>query len=124
LCHGPKKYIGRIVDAHVQMFVSRPSTKHTSPLMKNEHPELDMSDLLDNDGIAQYQSLIGILQWTITLGRFDVGTAFNDNVRIQNRIKRRAPCLLEENLWLSSPILRWMHMSEDEEAGLLWVAGL
>jgi hypothetical protein len=46
-----------------------------SPLEKNDHPELETSDLLDEDGIVQYQPLIGILQWTITLGRFDVGTA-------------------------------------------------
>ena len=39
------------------------------------HPELDESDLLDADGIRKYQSLIGTLQWTITLGRFDVATA-------------------------------------------------
>ena len=75
LCYGPKKYIGRMVDAYYRMFGSNPSTKYTSPLEKNDHPELDTSDLLDEDGILQYQSLIGILQWTITLGRFDVGTA-------------------------------------------------
>jgi hypothetical protein len=57
------------------MFGSKPSMKHFSPLVKNDHPEIDTSDLLDKDRIAQYQSLIGILQWTITLGRFDVGTA-------------------------------------------------
>jgi hypothetical protein len=75
LCCGPKKCIGRMVDAHTQMFGSRPSMKHTSPLVKNDHPELNTSDLPDKDRIAQCQSLIGILQWTITLGRFDVGTA-------------------------------------------------
>jgi hypothetical protein len=63
LCYEPKKHIGRMVDAHVQMFGSKPSMKHTSPLMKNDHPELDASNLLDHDGIAQHQSLIGILQW-------------------------------------------------------------
>ena len=46
-----------------------------SPLEKNDHPELDDSPLLDQDGIAKYQSLIGTLQWTISLGRFDVATA-------------------------------------------------
>jgi hypothetical protein len=75
LCYGPQKYMGRMVDAYIRMFGSRPSTKHTSPLMKNDHPELDMSNLLDDDRIGQYQPLIGILQWMITLGRFDVGTA-------------------------------------------------
>ena len=59
----------------MRMFGSRPSTKYMSPLEKNDHPELDTSELLDEDGILQCQSLIGILQWTITLGRFDVGTS-------------------------------------------------
>ena len=74
-CYGPKKYITRMSEAYVGMFGSRPSTKHRSPLAKNDHPELNTSDLLDKDGIAQCQSLIGILQWTITLGRFDIGAA-------------------------------------------------
>jgi hypothetical protein len=36
---------------------------------------LDTSPILDEDGIRKCQSLIGTLQWTITLGRFDVATA-------------------------------------------------
>ena len=75
LCYGPRKYIDRMVQAYESLFGTKPSTKYTSPLEKNDHPELDTSDLLDEDGIAQYQSLIGVLQWTITLGRFDIGTA-------------------------------------------------
>ncbi len=42
---------------------------------KNDHPELDTSELLDAYGIRRYQSLIGTLQWTVTLGRFDIATA-------------------------------------------------
>ena len=42
--------------------------------MKSDHPELDESKLPDADGIRMYQSLIGTLQWTITLGRFNVAT--------------------------------------------------
>jgi hypothetical protein len=75
LCHRPKKCISRMVDTHVWMFGFKPSMKHTSPLMKNDHPKFHMSNLLDDDGIAQCQSLIGILQWMITLGRFDTETA-------------------------------------------------
>jgi hypothetical protein len=66
-CYSPKKYITRMADAHVRMFGSQPSTKHRLPPANTDHPELNTSDLLDEDGIAQYQSLIGILQWTITL---------------------------------------------------------
>jgi hypothetical protein len=33
---------------------------------------LDNSEVLDNLGIKHYQSLIGALQWLVTLGRFDI----------------------------------------------------
>jgi hypothetical protein len=57
------------------MFGSKPRTHYTSPLEKNDHPEEDSSDLLDEVGVQQYQSLIGSLQWAISLGRFDITTA-------------------------------------------------
>ena len=47
----------------------------SSPLEKGDHPELDTSELLDPTGVQQYQSLIGSLQWAISLGRFDIATA-------------------------------------------------
>ena len=37
--------------------------------------ELDTSDLLDDEGVRNYQSLIGGLQWCISIGRLDVATA-------------------------------------------------
>ena len=55
--------------------VDIPAMKCSSPLEKNHHPELDDSPLLGVDDIAKYQSLIGALQWAISLGRFDVATA-------------------------------------------------
>jgi len=45
----------------------------TSPI-KNDHPELDTSDLLDDEGIVKYHSLIGALQWVVSIGRFDLMT--------------------------------------------------
>jgi hypothetical protein len=75
LCVGPKKYIERMGLQYQTMFGTKPSTKWSSPLESNDHPELDTSPLLDEDGITKYQSLIGALQWTITLGRFDIGVA-------------------------------------------------
>ena len=76
LCFGPKRYIDRMIDSYVQMFGSKPKQNGcSSPLAHGDHPELDTSELLDMTGISNYQSLIGTLQWTITLGRFDVGTA-------------------------------------------------
>jgi len=42
---------------------------------KGDHPELDESKLLDTEGTVTYQSLIGALQWLISIGCFDVATA-------------------------------------------------
>ena len=75
LAMGPRKYIEQMLDGYEQMFGEKPSTKFHSPLEKNDHPELDTSELLDESGVQQYQSLIGQLQWCISLGRFDIATA-------------------------------------------------
>ena len=75
LCVGPKTYIERLALQYKSMFGVAPTTTYRAPLEKNDHPELDTSSLLNEDGITQYQSLIGAMQWTITLGRFDVSVA-------------------------------------------------
>ena len=75
LCMAPKKYIERMIQSYEQMFGEKPHMNAYSPLEKGDHPELDDSDLLDQTGIQQYQSLIGSLQWAISLGRFDIATA-------------------------------------------------
>ena len=75
LCVGPRKYIERMESAYKTLFGAAPSQKFQSPLEKGDHPELDESPLLDADGMAKYQSLIGTLQWCISLGRFDIATA-------------------------------------------------
>ena len=38
----------------------------------NYHPELDTSPSLDDDKIRLYQSYVGILRWTVELGRIDI----------------------------------------------------
>ena len=75
LCFGPKKYIEKMVDAYLRMFGTKPSAKVTSPLEKNDHPELDTTELLDDHGIAKYQSIVGQCRWAVSLGRFDIATA-------------------------------------------------
>ena len=75
LCVGPRKYIEKMCEEYERLFGMKPKQNVTSPLEKNDHPELDASEILNTDGIKQYQSLIGTLQWTVTLGRFDIATA-------------------------------------------------
>ena len=56
-------------------------TEHTAGNLSKRGRKLipyknyDMSPELDDIGIQQYQSLIGSLQWAVTITRFDVGTA-------------------------------------------------
>ena len=75
LCTKPKKYIAKMMDTYERMFGTTPSTKFSSPLESGDHPELDQSELLDAEGVQKYQSLIGTLQWIISIGRFDIQTA-------------------------------------------------
>ncbi len=53
LCTSPQGYIERLVDKYMQIFGSKPKTVITSPIEKNDHPELHDSEFLDNDGIQQ-----------------------------------------------------------------------
>ena len=75
LCMSPKKYIERMTEAYVRMFGEKPKTTYRSPLEKGDHPECDISELLDPEGVTKYQSLVGQLQWAISLGRMDIATA-------------------------------------------------
>ena len=43
-----------------------------SSLEKNDHPDLDNSELCNEEQITKYMSIIGQLQWAITLGRYDI----------------------------------------------------
>ena len=63
-----------MMDSYFQLFGEKPKP-YTSPLEKGDHPELDTLDELGDTDIKKYQSLIGALQWAVTLGRIDITTA-------------------------------------------------
>ena len=75
LCITPRKYLDKLMANYERLFGGPPKQTVTSPLEKGDHPELDTSELLDEPGIQTYQSLIGSLQWVVSIGRFDVMTA-------------------------------------------------
>ena len=62
------------MDGYKNLFGDIPK-ECSSPLIKNDHPEFDDSELLNEEGIKKYQSMIGTCQWAISLGRFDILTA-------------------------------------------------
>ena len=50
-----------LINNYVQVFGEKPHTNVYSPLEKGDYPELDDSELLDEEGVTQYQSIIGSL---------------------------------------------------------------
>jgi hypothetical protein len=74
LCYGPRKYIAKMLEQYERMFGNKPN-EYVSPLEKGDHPEIDTSEELDVEGIKRYQTMIGCLQWAVSLGRFDIHTA-------------------------------------------------
>ena len=75
LCYGAQTYIKHLCDDYTHLFNEEPPKRAHSPLSKGDHPELDSSPLCSPDEISKYQSLIGALQWTISLCRFDIANA-------------------------------------------------
>ena len=74
LAWGAKSYVSKMLTSYETMFGCKPK-EYSTPMIEKDHPEIDQSDLLDTLGIKQYQSLIGALQWLVTLGRFDIHLA-------------------------------------------------
>ena len=70
------------------MFGTKPKTVYTSPLECGDHPELDTSDVLSEEDTRKYQSLIGALQWAVSIGRMDIATAVMSlsHFRVEPRI--------------------------------------
>ena len=50
------------------------ATKAPTPMTTNYYPEMDTSPELDSSGITTFQELIGILRWSIKIGRVDILT--------------------------------------------------
>lgn len=75
LCISAANFIDKMIGTYEKFFGEKPKQNVSSPLEKGDHPELDTSELLDSQGITIYQSLIGSLQWAISIGRFDIHTA-------------------------------------------------
>jgi hypothetical protein len=71
LAWGAKTYVKRIIEQTQSIFGSLPK-EYKTPIDKDDHPELDLSDELPFDKICDCQSLIGAYQWAVALGRYDI----------------------------------------------------
>ena len=68
----PRKYIDKLADTYKRLFNDDPPKGYKTPLDKNDHPELNTSAILEGDMAAKYLTMVGQLQWLVTLGRFDL----------------------------------------------------
>ena len=65
-----KKYITEVLRKYEEKYGSL--KKENVPAKPDDHPETDDTPFLNQEGITQYQSVIGICQWIYTSGRFDI----------------------------------------------------
>ena len=68
----PKKFINKELESYKKMFPDENIINAKSPLEKNDHPELDNSELCNEEQITKYMCMIGQLQWAITLDRYHI----------------------------------------------------
>jgi hypothetical protein len=74
LVYSAKTYVDRMLANYQRLFGQMPK-EYITPLDPNDHPELDLSPELDEEGKAIYMSLIGCIQWAVSLCRYDIGCA-------------------------------------------------
>ena len=74
LAYSAQSYIEKTVDAYERIYGEKPK-EYSCPLEPDDHPELDTTPEMGPDGQQKYQSLIGQLQWAISLCRFDIQVA-------------------------------------------------
>ena len=90
----PRKYIDKLADTYKRLFNEDPPKGYKTPLDKNDHPELDTSEILEGDMAAKYLTMVGQLQWLVTLGRFDI------HAQVATMSRFRAA--LDKDIWTDS----------------------
>ena len=61
-----------LVESYNRLFNEKPPKGHKTPLDKNNHPELDISEILEGDMAAKCLTMVVQLQWPVTLGKLDL----------------------------------------------------
>ena len=72
---GSGTYIKKILEQFERAMGYAPPKRVNTPLDPDDHPELDTSELLNDKMRKTYWSLMGMLQWAVTLGRIDIHVA-------------------------------------------------
>ena len=86
------------------MFKPDPPKNMRTSLDKKDYPELDDTDLLTGEPIQHYLTMIGQLQWLVTLGRFNIHAQVTTMSRFRSASRKghleRTPRKATKDLWL------------------------
>ena len=72
LTMGSTTYVKRCLENYERLMGLKPPKKVSAPMDPKYYPELDTTDELDTQGRKIYWSMIGMLQWAVTIGRIDI----------------------------------------------------
>ena len=75
LAMGCQTYVKKCLESVEKMIGEPIKSEIHAPLVPGDHPGLDDSAGINVDKQQQYQSMIGMLQWAVTLGRIDIACA-------------------------------------------------
>ena len=60
----------KLKETYIRLFSEELPKGLKTPLDQNDHPELDISDILEGIQVNHYLTMMGQLEWLITLWRF------------------------------------------------------
>jgi hypothetical protein len=92
-----------------EMIFGCKSREYTSPLVKGDYPEIDTTTEIYVNGINKYQAMAVCLYWAVSLERFDIHTASNndnENVVFSCCPSRGSSGPPEANVWMFRQALK------------------
>ena len=110
LAADPRRYVNKILESYERMFKEKPR-KFRPPLEGGDHPEPHTPELCDEHQTNQFQTLIGQLQWLISLGHFDIAVHVMSLSRFRTQPRKgnpdRAKRIVEYLLFLPDGTIRF-----------------
>ena len=111
----PKKYIDKLADTYKRLFNEDPPKGYKTPLDKNDHPELDTSEILEGDMAAKFLTMVGQLQWLVTLGRFDIHAQVATMSRFRAVTEFRQPLQVQSHLEMPGILVQLGHIQRTKK---------
>jgi hypothetical protein len=96
-----KTYIKEVIWKYQEEHRTLPK-KNIPTMLPNAHPELDTTELLDEEGNRQYQKIIGMGQWLMVAGHFDI------NFAVSSLLSRYAAAPQQGNLIIAEDVLGYL----------------